>query len=158
MTCTKGKFSLFEKIWMQLSFNGMWILGAIAILHYSLFMAIFYIILFPVIGILFFVMHSWICPRCPHLKKHSSCSQLPVFLVKKIIKKDVSGSMKLYEKIGFFVVIYGTFIFPLYWISNLLMLFIPFVIFGLMHYGAFFVFCRKCLNVSCPQNMNKNIL
>jgi hypothetical protein len=158
MECTNGKFSLFEQLWMQVSFHGIWILGGIALLQYSLYLAIGYIVLFPFLGILFFIMHLWLCPRCPHIKEHSSCIQLPTFLTKKLIKENVSRPLNLYEKVGFYIILYGIFIFPLYWIINIQIFFIPYLIFGIMHYAAYFiVFCKKCLNVSCPQNMNKKL-
>jgi hypothetical protein len=71
-------------------------------------------------------------------------------------KKNVYGSLTLCEKIEFFIIIYGIFTFPLFWVMKNLNLFIPYLLFGFMHYGAYyFHFCKKCLNVYCPQNMSK---
>jgi hypothetical protein len=85
MFCQKNKFSLFEQIWMQLSFHGIWILGAIAIFIENPILSIGYVIVFPVFGILFCIMHSWICPRCPHIRDHSACVQMPPYIKKRII-------------------------------------------------------------------------
>lgn len=156
MLCQKGKFSLLEQIWMQLSFHSIWILGAIAIFIENPILSIAYVILFPVFGVLFGIMRTWICPRCPHIRDHSACVQMPPFLTKKIIKKNTNTPLKLIEKIGLFVVLYGIFIVPLYWVIRTKYLVIPFSIFGLMHYLAYyFHFCRKCLNLYCPQNMSE---
>ena len=128
MFCQKGKFSLFEQIWMQLSFHSIWILGAIAIYIENPILSVGYVIVFPVFGILFCIMHSWLCPRCPHIRDHSACVQLPPFLTKRIIKKNINTPMKLIEKIGFFIVLFGIFVVPIYWVIRTKYLFIPFFI------------------------------
>jgi hypothetical protein len=156
MICETGKFTAIEQVWMQLSFNGIWIIGSISMFLENPILAVAYFFIFPVLGITYCIVHLWICPRCPHIKEHSACLQVNPSLTKKLIKKNVSGSLKLYEKAGFFIMLYGLFIIPLYWVIKNQYLLIPFVIFGLMHYLAyFFHFCKKCLNTSCPQNMKK---
>jgi hypothetical protein len=156
MFCQNGKFSLFEQIWMQLSFHSIWILGAIAIFIKNPILSIGYVIIFPVFGILFCIMHLWICPRCPHIKVHSACIQMPPFITKRIIKKNVEKPMNSIEKIGFYIVLYGIFVVPIYWVLRINYLIIPFFIFVLMHYLAYyFRFCRRCLNIYCPQNLSK---
>ena len=157
MKCNSGKFSLLEQIWMQLSFNSIWILGFVAIWRANPFIALAYFV-FVCVGIFFFMMHTWLCPNCPHIKTHNSCVQLHPVFTKWLIKNSESRKMKLYEKIGFFVVLYGIFLIPVYWvIRQPVILIVIYFIFVLMHYPAYFIwFCRKCLNVSCPQNMNKS--
>jgi hypothetical protein len=81
MICINGKFTILEQLWMQISFNGIWILGLILIFLTNPIIAIAYF-LFCAFGILFFIVHLWICPRCPHIKDHSACVQLPPFLTK----------------------------------------------------------------------------
>jgi hypothetical protein len=156
MICKTDNFTILEQIWMQLSFNGFWILGSIAIFLENPILAVGYFLFFFLFGIIYCIMHLWICPRCPHIKDHTACVQAPPFLTTKIIRKNVSSNLKLYEKIGFFIILYGIFIFPLFWVVKYQYLLIPYLLLGLMHYSAyFFHFCKKCLNVSCPQNMNK---
>jgi len=141
---------------MQLSFHSIWILGAISIFIENPILSIGYVIAFPFFGIIFCIMHLWICPRCPHLRDHSACIQLPPYLTKRIIKKNVNIPMNIIEKIGFFIVLYGIIVVPIYWVIKTKYLIIPFFIFMLMHYLAYyFHFCRKCLNIYCPQNMSK---
>lgn len=158
MYCSKEKFTLFEQIWMQVSFHGVWIIGAIAIFRESWIIALLYTILFPFVGVLYGIMHTWICPRCPHIKNHNSCVQLHPFVAKKIITKYKRSRLNIYEKIGFFIVLYGMLLFPVYWILKTEILIIPFFIFATTHYLAYyFYFCKRCLNRFCPQNMNKKI-
>ena len=155
MKCAAGKFTLLEQIWMQVSINGIWILGTIAMWQESPLEAIAYI-LFVWIGIFFFIMHLWICPNCPHIKEYHACVQLPPVLTKWLIKKESSGILMIYEKIGFYIILYGVFLIPLYWVVKQPLFFVPYFIFGLMHYPAYFLrFCKRCYNISCPQNMNK---
>jgi hypothetical protein len=132
MICGTGKFSILEQLWMQISFNGIWILGFVAIFLVNPLFAIVYILLI-VGGVLLFIVHLWICPRCPHILKHKSCLQLPPFITKRLIKKNVFGELKVYEKIGFFVFLYGIIILPLPWVVGNQHLLIPYIIFGLMH-------------------------
>jgi hypothetical protein len=155
MICNSGKFLLFEQLWMQVSFNGIFIIGFLSILQFNWIIAVSYLILFPFIGILYFIMHLWLCPRCPHIKDHSACVQLPPFLTQRIYKKGVNGPLSRSRKAGFFIVLYGILVVPVYWVVQTNYLWIPFWFLGTMHYGAYFVwFCKRCLNVACPQNLN----
>lgn len=149
------KFSILEQIWMQVSFHGIWILGFVSILQFNGTIAVSYLLLFPCIGVLFFIMHLQVCPGCPHINAHNSCVQLPPFITKKIITNKCKGKLRLYEKIIFFIVLYGVFFVPLYWVLQIEYVWILYVFFGLMHYTAYyFRLCKKCLNIICPQNMN----
>ncbi len=159
MICSSEKFTLFEQLWMQISFNGIFIIGFLSILQFNWIIAVFYLILFPLIGIIYFIMHTWLCPRCPHIKQHSSCVQLPPFLTKRIYRKGVSGSLKHYEKAGLYIVLYGIGLAPVYWVVQTKYWWIPFFVLCTMHYGAYFVwFCKRCLNVDCPQNLNYKLM
>jgi hypothetical protein len=152
-----GKFNLAEQLWMQLSFNGIWILGAMAMSSWSLLWSLGYIVLFPVFGVLIGLMHLWVCPRCPHLKKCGSCVQMPPSLASRIIKKNVTGHLGVAEKVGFFVALYGVALAPLFWVIQSRSLLVPYLVLVLMHYSAYFLdFCKKCLNVHCPQNMARS--
>jgi hypothetical protein len=141
---------------MQLSFNAIWILGSIAIFLHNPYISIGYIVVFPFFGIIFCIMHLWICSRCPHIKNHSACVQLHPFLTKRIIKKNIYRPIHIYEKVGFFFFLYGIAAFPVFWIIKSELLAIFYFTFVIMHYIAYpFYFCRKCLNISCPQNMTR---
>ena len=158
MKCDVGKFTIVEQIWMQLSINGIWILGVIAIWQEKPSAAIAYA-LFVWFGIFFFIMHLWICPKCPHIKKHNACVQLPPIFTKWLIRNSKIDPLKMHQKIGFYAILYGAFLIPLYWVIKMPLLAVFYIVFGLMHYPAyFFKFCKKCYNVSCPQNMNKKAL
>ncbi|MCU0849518.1 MAG: hypothetical protein MUD12_16670 [Spirochaetes bacterium] len=157
MICNNGKFTLIEQIWMQLSFNGLVLLGAFSIFILDPFISLLYV-LFVVAGIFFFIMHLWICPRCPHIKDHASCVQLHPFLAKKIIKKGVSRPLKVCEAIGFYIVLYGILFIPIYWVISTGYLIIPYFLLAIMHYsGYYFHFCPRCLNIDCPQNTNNEL-
>ncbi len=149
----RGKFSLFEQLWMQISFNSIWLLGAFAMLRSSPLLSIGYIVLFPLFGVVYCLMRLWICPRCPHIKKYGACFQVPPSVTKRIIRKDVTGPLTLAEKAGFFVVLYGVVLVPVPWVVKSRILVVPYVVLTLMHYlGYHLYFCRRCLNVRCPQN------
>jgi hypothetical protein len=138
---------------MQISFNGIWIIGSVSIFIFNPLIAVVYFLVFPT-GVLFFIVGQWICPRCPHIREHESCLQLPAVITKKLINRNVSGPLNVYEKIGFFILLYGLILFPLPWVMTNQYLFIPYAVLGLMHYPAYyFHFCEKCLNVYCPHKM-----
>jgi hypothetical protein len=153
MVCGAGKFSLLEQIWMQVSFNGIVILGTIAIFFASPLLSIGYV-LFVIFGVVFCIMHLWICPRCPHIKEHNACVQAPPFLTKRIIRKNVTRPLNTVEKIGNIVVLYGVVLLPAYWVIKSEYLVIPYLILALMHYPAYYLhFCKKCLFIGCPHRI-----
>lgn len=156
MTRRRGKFSLAEQVWMQLSFQGVWILGAAAIFRQSPLLSLGYVALFPVLGVIVGIMRHWVCPRCPHLEGCGSCVQVPPALARRIVKaREAAVALNTAEKVGFFVALYGVPLVPLYWVSQQPGLAIPYAVFVAMHYGAYFAyFCRRCLNVHCPQNLS----
>ncbi len=153
MICKTGKFSILEQLWMQITFNGVWVIGSISIFLFSPLITMVYF-LFVIIGIVFFIMHLWICPRCPHIRDHQACVQLHPSITKLIIKKNVSGELRLLQKMGFFIFLYGVFFIPLVWVIRNQYVLITYLILGLMHYLAYyFHFCKECLNVYCPHKM-----
>ncbi len=154
MLCLRGKFSLFEQLWMQITFHTIWIVGAIGLWKINTTYAVLYI-LFVLIGILGLIVGQWICPRCPHIHEHNSCMQLPPSITKLFIRKRVAKPLTKIEKISFFFVLYGVFLLPAYWVVQDKVLAIPFILAGLSHYTSYFMwFCKRCLNSHCPQNMN----
>ena len=84
--CTLAEgFSIWEKLWAQLSFMGMGIIGTIAIIQYN-WMWVFPYVFVYWYGIPGIIMRHTNCPRCPHLHEFGDCLQAPVFLTKWTIK------------------------------------------------------------------------
>ena len=83
-TLTEG-FSIWEKLWAQLSFMGMGIIGTIAIIQYN-WMWVFPYVFVYWYGIPGIIMRHTNCPRCPHLYEFGDCLQAPVFFTKWTIK------------------------------------------------------------------------
>ncbi|MBI5263150.1 MAG: hypothetical protein HY852_15170 [Bradyrhizobium sp.] len=150
MSCRTGQFSLLEQVWMQASFHGFTILGAIAIWRTSPLLSVSYYG-FVIIGVVYGIMHLWVCPRCPHIKFHNACVQAPPFLTKWIIRKNVTSPLTRAERIGTNVVLYAVVLMPIFWVLKSEYLAIPYFTFALMHYPAYYLhFCQKCLNIQCP--------
>lgn len=153
MSCRRGTFSRQEQLWMQISFHGVWILGAWAMGSASLPLAAGYVVAFPLFGVMFCVMRLWVCPRCPHLEAHGSCVQAPASWSKWIVGKPLRTPLTLPEKVGFFVALYGVALVPLYWVIQRPPLLAPYLLLALMHFSGYFVhLCRRCLNLQCPQH------
>jgi disulfide bond formation protein DsbB len=126
-----------------------------AIWQQSIPLAIVYFI-FAFVGIFVGVLHLWVRPRCPHLKEHDSCSQLPTFMSKMIIKKNVHPELSLSGKIGSLIVLHGVYIIPIYWVIISKSLIIPYFAFVAEQYGILlFKHCKEFLNIACPRNRNK---
>ena len=148
-------FTFAEKLYAQLTFN-----GGVAVAAYGLFLinsglGIAYL-LYAYVGILLLIRYT-VCARCPHLNKANDCVQLPAPMMKKIIASPRSGALNRYEKILFVLVLYGTFILPLYWLASQPMVLILFIaLFGGHLAGLRLHFCRNCQNTICIQNRNKN--
>ncbi len=144
-------FSIKEKLYAQLSFNGGIIIGTYGLFQHSTTLAVLYF-LYSYVGIIFLMRYT-VCPRCPHLKLAGDCLQLHPSLTKKIISQHRKGPLNKYEKLLFVIVLYGILIIPIYWIKSSL----PILILFLLVYGGLllslrFYFCRICRNTSCIQN------
>jgi hypothetical protein len=155
--CVVSTFSIKEKLFAQLTYN-----AGVIVAAYGLFLnhpsLAFSYLLYAYLGILLVVRYT-ICPRCPHLNLAVDCLQLPAFIMKRIISPKRKGPLSLPEKILLPIVLYGTFIFPLYWISSnryILVLFI--LLFGGHLLGLQLHFCRNCENVNCIQNQKRNFI
>jgi hypothetical protein len=154
MMCKKDEFSPLERIWMQVSFHGIWILGVIAMLPASPPLAIGYFLAFPVLGVVYGIMRLWVCPGCPYLIQRDSCLQAPPSISRWVIRKSVAGPLNLGEKIGFFAALYGVGLAPAYWVVQTRALLAPYLVLNLAHYSGYILyFCRRCLHVRCPHNM-----
>ncbi len=144
-------FSIWEKLYAQLSFNGGIIIGAYGLLQHSKALAVIYV-LYSYVGILLLMRYT-VCPRCPHLHEAGDCLQLHPSLTKRIISPNRKGPLNIYEKFLFVIVLYGILIIPIYWIaSNLIVLILFLLFYGVMLLGLWLYFCRNCKNTSCIQN------
>lgn len=144
-------FTLKEKLFAQISFNGGVIIGTYGLFQHDISLAVIYF-LYAYIGI-FLVVRYTVCPRCPHLHGAGDCLQLKASLTRRIISKNRKGPLNLYEKILFVMVIYGILIFPVYWIASDLIVLILFLLFyGGSLLGLWLYFCRECQNQTCIQN------
>ncbi len=145
------KFSIKEKLYAQLSFNGGVIIGAYGLLQHSNTLAVIYL-LYSYVGILLLMRYT-VCPRCPHLHVAGDCLQLHPSLTKRIIAPNRKGPLNIYEKLLFVIVLYGILIIPIYWIASNLVILILFLLFyGGMLLSLWFYFCRDCKNTICIQN------
>ena len=148
-TCKKG-FTIFEKVFAQLTFLGSVFVGAAAMAIENFLFGILYIF-FAIIGINFFVMRYYTCPRCEQLWKHSDCLQFPVFLTKRIVSGYKDEPLTLVEKIIFLTIFVLLIIIPQYWLIQVPILFVLFWVCCLLWYmGQFFYFCKTCNIDSCP--------
>lgn len=150
-------FTIKEKLFAQLTYN-----AGVIVAAYGLFLnhpswAVAYL-LYAYIGILLVVRYT-ICPRCPHLNIANDCLQLPASIMKRIISSKRKGPLSYPEKILLPIVLYGTFILPLYWISSNRYILVMFILlFGGHLLGLHLHFCRNCENVNCIQNQKRNFI
>ena len=72
-------FSLWEKIYAQVSFIGMGVIGTIGIILTDWVWVIPYIFIYWY-GIPGIIQRYLNCPRCPHLYEYGDCLQLPPVL------------------------------------------------------------------------------
>lgn len=147
-----GKFKLWEKLYAQLSFMAMGILGSIGIIqvNWIWFIPYFLIFWYSVPGIL---MRYLACQRCVHLFEFGDCLQFPVMLTKRIVKGKKYTPFNLIEKIGFYLILTLVPIYPIYWLLENKPLLILFLIAVVTWYaGQFLHFCKRCRVKECPFN------
>jgi hypothetical protein len=145
------KFTFKEKVFAQFTFNSGVLVAACGLYLNHASLGIGYLI-GAYLGIFLLVRYT-ICPRCPHLHAADDCVNLPASIMKKIISTRRKGPLSFFEKILFVFVLYGAFIFPIYWLSSNPVLLTAFVIL----YGGHLLslklhFCKNCANKCCLQN------
>jgi len=156
--CTLAEgFSIGEKLWAQLSFFGMGIIGTIAIFQYNWLWVFPYVIVYWY-GIPGIIMRHLNCPRCPHLHEFGDCLQVPVFFTKWTMK-GVGRKFTPFSSIERFL-FYFIFIsipaYPIYFLLPNKLLLMAFLACVAMWYGAqFFYFCKACRVRECPFNRAK---
>jgi hypothetical protein len=151
----KLKFTFLEKIFAQFTYN-----AGVMVATYGLYLsnpnlALAYF-LFSYIGILIVVRYT-ICPRCRHLNAGNDCVQLPVSIMKKLISPNRKGPLSSVEKLLLPVVLFGTLLLPLYWLSSHVLILIIFLtLFGGHLLGLYLHFCPNCENRFCVKNRNSH--
>jgi hypothetical protein len=148
-----SKFTLKEKVFAQLTYN-----SGVLVAAYGLYLSHPGLGLGYLIGAylgIFLLVRYTICPRCPHLHAANDCVNLSASIMKKIVSTRRRGPLNTFEKNLFAGVLYGTFIFPIFWLSSKPMLMLAFVIL----YGGHLLslkmhFCKHCGNKSCIQNFS----
>jgi hypothetical protein len=148
------RFSLKEKLFAQITFNTGVMAAAYGLYLHHAGLGIGYL-LGAYLGIFLLVRYT-ICPRCPHLLAANDCVNLSASIMKMIVASKRKGALSTFEKGLFVVVLYGIFIFPIYWLSSNTSILIAFIIL----YGGHLLslrmhFCKNCMNKSCVQNRMK---
>lgn len=149
-----GTFTFKEKIFAQLTYNAGVIIAAYGLYLNSISLGIVYLI-GAYVGIFLLVRYT-ICPRCPHLHVANDCVNLPAPIMKKIVSPNRKGSLTIFEKSLFLIALYGTFIFPIYWLtSNIIILILFLILYGSHLLSLKMHLCKDCANKVCIQNKSK---
>lgn len=144
-------FTLKEKIFSQFTYNAGVMVAAYGLYLNNPGLGIGYLV-GAYIGI-FLLVRCTICPRCPHLHTADDCVNLPAPVMKKIVSPNRKGPMTLFEKSLFLIVLYGTFILPIYWLtSNIIILTAFIILYGSHLLSLKMHFCKNCANKVCIQN------
>jgi hypothetical protein len=148
------KFTLMEKIYAQFTFNAGVLVAAYGLFLNNTILGISYL-LYSYIGIILLMRYT-VCPRCPHLYVANDCVQLHTSIAKIIVSPTRKGSLNVFEKVLFVIVLYGILIMPIYWIaSNAIILILFLFFYGGQLLGLHLHFCQGCQNRSCILNRNK---
>ena len=156
--CTLAEgFSIWEKLWAQLSFLGLGIIGTIAIIQYDWKWVLPYVFVYWY-GIPGIIMRHTNCTRCPHLHEFGDCLQAPVWFTRWTLK-NVSRKFTPFtslERVLFYFIFITIPVYPIYFLASNTFLLIAFLVFVAMWYGAqFFHFCKACRIKECPFNRVK---
>jgi hypothetical protein len=145
-------FRLRDKIYAQLSFLAMGILGTIGIILTD-WIWVFPYIAFYWYGIPGIVMRHLNCPRCPHLHEYGDCLQAPVSLTRILAKGRKTTPYSALERTVFYLIFILIPVYPIYWLLSRPVLLVPFLLAAVMWYaGQIFYFCKRCRLGECPFN------
>ena len=151
--CTLAEgFSVWEKVWAQLSFWVMGVAGTIGIVLADWPWVFPYIVIcwYGIPGI---IMRHLNCPRCPHLHVHGDCLQAPASLTKWLIKKRKATPFSNSERFLFLAIFVLLPTYPLFWLVSHTGLLVVFVIAATAWYlGQYLHFCKRCRVYGCPFN------
>ena len=151
--CTLAEgFSVWEKIWAQVSFLVMSISGTVGIILTDWPWVFPYIVIcwYGIPGI---IMRHTNCPRCPHLHVYGDCVQAPPSLTRWLIKQRKTAPFSKSEKF-LFLAIFGLIpTYPLFWLVSHPGLLIAFVLAAVAWYlGQWLHLCKQCRVYDCPFN------
>lgn len=151
--CTLANgFTLWEKIFAQIAFFSIGIIGTVGIWLNDWRWVLPYLLIY-VYGILGIVMRHLTCPRCPHLHVYNDCLQFPPIISKWVIKKKKTYPFSAIEKILFYTIFILIPTYPIYWlISNKILLIVFLLMVGMWYSGQFLYFCKRCRVFYCPFN------
>lgn len=145
-------FSIWEKLYAQITFNVFCLTGLIAIAMQDWRWAVPYAVLYFG-GVPFVIMRHLACPRCPHLWVYGDCVQLPPFLTKLLVKRPKPVPFSLIEKTAFFAILGLLPLYPLPWLAAKPVLLGIFLTAAAGWYlGQWLHFCRRCRTRRCPWN------
>jgi len=151
--CTLSEgFSVWEKLYAQLSFNIMGIIGTVGIARADWRWLFPYIALYGY-GIPGIVMRHLSCPRCPHLSTYGDCLQFPPTWTKWLVKQRKTTPFSARERWGFYLIFLLLPTYPLYWLRSQPVLLSVFALAASMWYlGQWLYFCKRCRAKACPFN------
>ncbi len=152
-TCRLAEeFSVWEKLYAQLSFTTMGIVGTVGIVRADWPWLLPYLVVYWY-GVPGIVMRHLSCPRCPHLHTYRDCLQCPPKLTKWLVKRRKATPFSRTETWGFYFIFLFIPTYPIYWLVSQPVLLTAFVLAASMWYvGQFARFCRRCRNEVCPFN------
>jgi len=145
-------FSVWEKMYAQLSFLTMGIVGTIGIISVDWPWVLPYVVVYW-FGIPGIIMRHLNCPRCPHLHTYGDCLQFHPVLTKWIVKVRKTHPFTRGEKAVFLLIFLLIPTYPVYWLRVQPLLLGVFLLSAAMWYlGQWVYFCKRCRVESCPFN------
>ena len=148
-------FGLPSKLYAQVSFHGMAIVGVIAIARADWPWLLPYLVLYGY-GVPGIVMRHIVCPRCPHLFLHDDCLQFPPKLTRWLVKRPQATPMPAAQVGAFSLIFLLLPTYPIYWLFRQPFLLIVFAICAVAWYlGQWLYFCKRCRTTTCPFNRTR---
>jgi hypothetical protein len=145
-------FSLWEKLWAQLSFFAMMFAGIAGIARADWHWLAPYLIV-TAYGVPMIVMRHLACPRCPHLYVYNDCAQFPPRWTKWLVKERKTSPFSATERWTFWLIFLLIPLYPLYWLAPQPILLAVFLVSAAMWYsGQWAYFCKRCRVRQCPFN------
>ncbi|MBU1237218.1 MAG: hypothetical protein KJ634_01890 [Gammaproteobacteria bacterium] len=145
-------FSLREKLYAQITFFTMAIVGIIGIARADWPWLLPYLVVFGY-GVPGIVMRHLTCPRCPHLFEHGDCLQFPPRWTLWLVTRRKATPFSAGERWLFHLIFVLLPIYPLYWLRAQPLLLAVFVAAAAMWYlGQWLYYCKRCRVKACPYN------
>jgi len=109
------KFSIWEKLYAQLSFTTMGIVSTVRIILVDWVWIFPYIIVYWY-GVPGIIMRHLTCPRCLHYFEFNDCLQLPMFFTRILVKQKKPYPFSTFEKVLFHFIFIFIPLYPVYWL------------------------------------------